>query len=276
MNAPSSSRRRTGGALLAASAWRRVAIGLLLATSSAVVGCRDVSVDVPSCDSCPPGMVARDSIVVEDTRRDSVFLANDIIVTATTYRETTSFDKESRSNERTTRDTLVHVETVRRMPTRRAYFAMKNVKTAVAETVEVDIVGYTTMSVVDGDGKAPSHLEFTTVIPVARHMTYDKYGPHGWELLYINIVRSSFRLVPAYRLHDDPAFGSGAAVTLRDLHMETGDVVNGRRTEGEFVIRSVDTRRRMISATFEGRFNVPSFGGPVEPFDVRVDFRLSY
>jgi hypothetical protein len=242
--------------------WFAAALATFALCLGLIVGCTEVGLVDGRTEV---GRTKQDTLIIETTKSDTVVQSDVKIVTDTVIKEIVVRDTVRRV------DTIVMIDTIRREPERIAT-VYKVDRFNNLDSVVIDISSSTTMNVT-GPSTRP-RFEFETLIPLSRRFRDDRFAPHGWSSLFIFIPDMEIRPGSIQLERDPDNFDPGAELVVRDRTLTTGDKMGwGQWSWGNFIIETIDTRARVISAHFRAKFYQ---GGGMPADSVEARFRLGY
>jgi hypothetical protein len=239
-----------------------------MALIATLAGCTETGIDPGSGSNV---VRTRDTVTIEVTRRDTVVQKEIEVITDTLIKEITVNDTLVRI------DTIVRYDTVPRTLLRQATIYKDN-RWGFRDSVVVDIKDFTRFEVT-GPATAPD-IAFESLMPIGRWLPVERFGPHGWSILYISVPRRPLQY-GSVKLTRDPDYDAGASITIGDHQYETGDEIDGGplKSFGDFLITGIDTQRRTITVQFRATFFIPGTGSPKPPPEsetVSIGLRLGY
>jgi hypothetical protein len=253
------------------------AVFATIVVAGSFAGCTDVLVDPPTCSTCPPAAVKYDTIVVTDTRPDTIYLPHDeVMVKATTYIDST-FRNQVTKDTTHSRDTVVRTATFRREPIREVTILMRN-KSGVVQPITVKVPTMS-LDVVDDDRGLPKMISFEASVAIARYLSERDFDKSELHSLNIFLPEGSFSPTAQFQsfpLNQLRGEGASAWLYVKDQILSTGKQ-NGEQNNATLKIyqQSIMYRRRIMEITFNGTFH-PTGSGSNDSIVLNLNFRVSY
>lgn len=237
---------------------------LVMSMLGAVGGCSETPVDGSTADTTLRSRLVDTTVISERrSKADTIFESDHLVVVDTVFREIVVRD--------TVRlfDTIVVRSNRAREQVRDAAIVLWNFKTNRLDTVNVEFQP----SLFQVTQASPEwRLKFEVTFHLARILTEERFGKHGYSALTIHIPDAPFR-PGSLQLKDNPDFGMGAKLIWMDRVLRTGSDGSSGRNYGDFQVRDIDVEQRTFNVEYTGGF-YPALQSP--PIWIRVRFRMTY